>query len=179
MKPVIGWQDLTRYDFGQPLGKRWMSNCEIPDLDLLPQRYPQLKNVRFQAGLEVTVLHVGLWLLSGLTRINVIRNWSTYSNIITKLSEYFVWLGCDSGGMFVELKGVDENNKQKKISWQLVAEDGVGPNVPIISALLMIEKIEKKQIKAGAMPCMGLFDLNEFFNIAKNWGIYQRRVEHD
>ncbi len=173
---VYGWQDTERYDFGAPLGKRWMGNCDIPDLVLLPQRYPSLQSMRFKAGLEVTLLHGGLWLLSGLSRAGLVRNWSRYARALTKMSKWFIHWGSDSGGMFVELSGTDYQDQPKKILWQLVAEDGTGPNVPIISAELIVNRIADGREKTGAMPCMGLFTLEEFFSIASYWNIYQKEA---
>lgn len=173
---VYGWQNIERYDFGAPLGKRWMGNCDIPDLELLPQRYPTLQSVRFKAGLEVTLLHGGLWLLSGLSRAGMVRNWSRYARQLTRMSEWFIHLGSDSGGMFVELSGIDHQGQEKQIQWQLVAENGTGPNVPIISAELVVNSIVAGREKTGAMPCMGLFSLEEFFAIASYWHIYQQEV---
>ena len=150
-----------------------MSNCEIPDLDLLPAKYAELKNIHFQAGLEVTLLHVGLWLLSWLSRFGIVKNWQKYSKQLTRMSEWFITWGSDSGGMFVELEGVGLNNQTNKILWQLVAEEGVGPNIPTISAELIIQKISQGQVIPGAMPCMGLFNLVEFIEVAGRWNIYQ------
>lgn len=173
---VYGWQDLRRYDFGQPLGKRWMSNCDIPDLDLFTERYPDLKTIRFQAGLEVSLLHIGLWLLSGLTRIGIVTSWQKYTHILTRLSEYFMPLGTDSGGMFIEMEGIDYQGAKKNITWQLIADKGYGPNVPAISAELLINRIAEGNPVYGAMPCVGLFNLEDFFTIAQRWGIYQRNI---
>ncbi|MCF6194070.1 MAG: saccharopine dehydrogenase NADP-binding domain-containing protein, partial [Kangiellaceae bacterium] len=164
-KSVYGWQDLSRYDFGGPIGTRWMSNCDIPDLELLPAKYPSLKSVKFQAGLEVSILHLGLWFLSFFTRISLLKNWSRYASLLTNMSEWFSSLGSDSGGMFIELAGQDLDGSPKIIKWQLVAEDGVGPNVPIISALILIQKIAENKLNSGAQPCMGLFNLDEFFEV--------------
>ncbi len=171
---VLGWQDLCLYDFGGLLGKRWMSNCDIPDLALLPERYPDLKTVRFQAGLEVSLLHVGLWFLSFFSRIGLVKNWNRYSSILSRMSEWFADLGSDSGGMFIELKGVGQNGERNNVNWQIIAEDGVGPNIPTIAAEIMIQKISKGKIAKGAKPCMGLLNLTEFLVIAARWGIYQR-----
>lgn len=177
MQPVIGWQDIRRYDFGFPLGKRWMGNCEIPDLDLLPRRYPSIKNIRFQAGLEVALLHFGLWLLSGLSRFGLVKSLYPYTGVITYLSTWFMRWGSDSGGMYMEMKGECLSGEPKKIIWQLVAEDGSGPNVPAIAAELIISKIANQEIASGGTPCLGLFTLDEFFKIAGRWGIYQTTVE--
>jgi saccharopine dehydrogenase-like NADP-dependent oxidoreductase len=64
---VPGWGEVQRrrirIDRDQSLGKRWLSACDAPDLVLLPRLYPSLKSVEFYAGLELTLLHLGLWLL--------------------------------------------------------------------------------------------------------------------
>jgi len=172
-----GWQNLNRYDFGSPLGKRWMSNCEIPDIDLLPLRYPDLKTVHFQAGLEVALLHVGLWFLSWFSRVGMIKNLTRYTKILTRMSEWFIQLGTDRGGMYVALCGSDQNGRSKTINWQLVAENGVGINVPTIPSELIIRRLAKGKAVPGAMPCVGLFSLSEFFDVANRWGIYQTRRE--
>lgn len=172
---VIGWQGLERYYFGGSLGKRWMSYCEIPDLDLVPERFPDVKSVKFKAGLELSFLHLALYFLSGLVRIKLIKDLTVYSKILTRMSEWFLPWGSEDGGMYVDLEGKDENKKGKKISWQLVALNGSGPNVPTISAELIIKKMAAGNLTIGAMPCVGLFTLHEFFDIAKRWGICQRK----
>ncbi len=175
-RSIYGWQGLQQYDFGTPLGKRWLGNCNIPDLSLLPQRYPNLQTVQFKAGLEVPLLHLGLWLLSWPSRWTLIRDLSRYSTVIIKLSELFLRNGSDSGGMYIKLTGRDDHQQSKQIHWQLIAENGTGPNVPVIATELVIKHIAENKIVPGAMPCLGLFDLAEFFQIAARWGIYQREV---
>jgi len=172
---IYGWQNLNRYDFGSPLGKRWMSNCDIPDIDLLPILYPSIKSVHFQAGLEVTLLHVGLWFLSWFSRAGLIKNLARYTKILTRMSEWLIQFGTDSGGMYVELNGSDKNGQPKKINWQLVAENGVGINVPTIPSELIIKRLANGKAVPGATPCIGLFSLSEFFDVAERWGIYQTR----
>jgi hypothetical protein len=174
---IYGWQGLRLYDFGFPLGKRWMGNCNIPDLELLPSRYPELKTVHFQAGLEMTLLHIGLWCLSWPGRFGWVKNWTRYSKPLTGMSEWFIEWGSDNGGMYVELEGQNLDGASHRIAWQLVAENGVGINVPTISAELVIERISEGDLIVGAMPCVGLFNLSSFFAIADRWGIYQRRID--
>ncbi len=176
---IYGWQNLSLYDFGSPIGKRWMSNCDIPDLELLPVKYPELKSVKFQAGLEVSILHLGLWFLSLLSRIGWVKNWSPYANPITIMSEWFSSLGSDCGGMFVILEGVGLDNSDKKINWQLVAEDGLGPNIPTIPIEILIQKLSNYELESGAKSCLGMFSLDEFFAIADRWNIYQREACDD
>lgn len=176
---VYGWQDLRRYDFRGPLKKRWMGNCNIPDLDLLPARYPELNSIRFQAGLEVSLLHLGLWLLALPVRLRLVENLSGYSGLLLRMSDCFVNLGSDCGGMFVEIDGVDSQGLPKRVSWQLVAENAVGPNVPTIAVELVVARIAGGKTPAGAFPCMDFFTLPEFMAIASRWGIYQKETIHD
>ena len=176
-KTVFGWQNLRQHDFGLPLGKRWMSNCDIPDLALLPQYYPTVKTIRFQAGLEMGLLHVGLWCLSWLSRLRIVNNWARYSRMLTHLSECFMAFGSDSGGMYVELRGRNSEGESKLIAWQLIAENGVGINVPTISTELIIDRISRGDLIPGAMPCIGLFSLDRFFTVARRWNIKQKRLD--
>jgi hypothetical protein len=45
-----GWQDLRLQKYPE-LGSRLMANCDVPDLDLLPDKYG-IKKIRFSAGME-------------------------------------------------------------------------------------------------------------------------------
>src|SRR5262249_44153336 len=58
-----GWSDLRRHRFPLPVGRRWLANCDVPDLELLPQRYPSLKTVSFQAGFASGLGQLGVWSL--------------------------------------------------------------------------------------------------------------------
>ncbi len=59
-QPAIayGWQGLHRHSF-PGIGARWLSDIDVPDLDLLPAHYPSLQSVRFTAGVEVGLFHLG------------------------------------------------------------------------------------------------------------------------
>src|SRR5439155_10393980 len=47
---AYGWLNLTRHRFTPPLGRRWLGSCDVPDLELFPERYPTVRTVTFQAG---------------------------------------------------------------------------------------------------------------------------------
>ena len=51
-----GWGDTARLTFPQPVGRRRVHNCEVPDLELFPDHF-QARTVRFSAGLELNVLN--------------------------------------------------------------------------------------------------------------------------
>jgi saccharopine dehydrogenase-like NADP-dependent oxidoreductase len=55
-----GWGVPVRRDM-PGLGRRWLSLCETPDLDLVPARYAPRRAAIFRAGLELSVMHLGLF----------------------------------------------------------------------------------------------------------------------
>jgi saccharopine dehydrogenase-like NADP-dependent oxidoreductase len=55
---VHGWQGLHAVRYPE-LGTRLFGDCDIPDLDLFPHRYPDLRDLRFSAGHDVALLHLG------------------------------------------------------------------------------------------------------------------------
>ena len=54
---VHGWLDTQEHDFQKTVGVRRISRCDVPDLDLLPQRYPGVKTVSFRAGFASSTAH--------------------------------------------------------------------------------------------------------------------------
>ena len=54
---VYGWLDTQQHDFQKTVGVRRISRCDVPDLDLLPQRYPGVKTVSFHAGFASSTAH--------------------------------------------------------------------------------------------------------------------------
>lgn len=169
---VYGWQDAHRRYYGDNLGLRWHANCDIPDLELFPQHYPQLETVAFYAGLEVGLMHFLMWHMSWITRAKIIKNWRYFRRPIIALSNLFNKFGTDKGGMLMRLYGTNQQYQPLEITWTLIAEHGHGPNIPIIPAVIMVEKILKGEIEAGARPCFNMITLAEFDHIAAEWSIY-------
>lgn len=171
---VYGWQEIHRHPFPAPMGKRWLANCDIPDLELFQDYYPELKNIKFYAGLELGFLHVGLWLLSGIVRMRMIDNLARYSKIMTQMSTWVQSWGSDIGGMYIRLSGIDSNKQSKTIQWDLVAEQGHGPEIPTLPAIILAKKLASGALaKKGAMACVGLFSLAEFTQELEAWDIWQ------
>jgi hypothetical protein len=54
-----GWGRPIRREMSG-LGKRWLSLCETPDLDLVPAPFAPRAAAIFPAGLELSVMHLGL-----------------------------------------------------------------------------------------------------------------------
>lgn len=171
-KKVYGWQNLHRHYYGDYIGLRLHGNLDIPDLELLPQRYPTLKTVTFYAGLEVPILHWFMWYMSWVTRGGIIKNWSTFIKPINAMSHWFDKLGTENGGMYIHLSGSNADYQPLDIYWRLVAEKGDGPQIPVIPSVIMAGKIIEGLVPAGAKPCLGLFTLEDFDKALKSWHIY-------
>jgi saccharopine dehydrogenase-like NADP-dependent oxidoreductase len=162
LKTVWGWQGLTRHRFPE-IGPRWLGDCEIPDLDLFPQRYPTLQTVRFKAGAEVGSFHLALWALSWLCRFGLLRLPRRLVRPLLAIKHQLRFLGSDQGGMFVSLEGRGHDGARQRIDWHLVAKSGHGPFVPAVPAVLLAKKlIRGSAMPVGARPCLDLFTLDEF-----------------
>lgn len=171
MQNVYGWQNLRVRQYPN-LGWRLLGNCDVPDLEIFPARYPTLKQIRFYAGLEIPFIHIGLWALSGLVRIGIIRNLSAFAPFLLKTSFLFDWAGSDVSGFHMELSGKDERSAEKTIIFELTARSGHGPYIPCMPAILMAKKLAGGEItKTGATPCIGLIIRDEYLNALKDLDI--------
>lgn len=165
-----GWQDLYLQTY-PGIGKRWMANCEIPDLDLLPQKY-NIKSIRFSAGMENPALHLGIWLVSWLVRIFPFINLQKYAKFFLRLSNIFNFFGSDDGGMHMIIKGKDLSGKIVERKWFIIALNSDGPNIPTIPAIVLAKKLYRGELNLiGAMPCVGLVSLDEYLEELKEFAI--------
>lgn len=167
---AYGWQDLYRQSY-PALGKRWMANCEVPDLDLLPQRYG-IKSIHFSAGMELTFMHMGIWLMSWCVRLGIPLNLPKKSAFLLKASNWFDRFGSPDGGMHLILKGTDEKGESKEISWFIIAKDGDGPQIPTIPSIVLAKKMVSGELNdAGALPCVGLVTLGEYISELEDFNV--------
>ncbi len=159
---VYGWQGLSRHRFPQ-IGARWMSHVSVPDLDLLPARYPTLRIACFHAGLEVAPFHLALWSLSWLVRARLVRDLGALAAPLMGAKRWLRVFGSDRGGMFVTMRGRAADGNQKVLSWHLIASSRHGPYVPTIASVILAKRLAAEQGPApGARPCFGLFTLADF-----------------
>lgn len=163
-KDVYGWQGLRARKYsGQ--GWRLLGNCNVPDLELFPKMYPELKTVQFYAGLELPFIHLTLWALSWLVRIGVVKNLEPLAPQLLKLSFLFDWLGSANSGFHMDLTGKDENGENKTIKFELTARSGDGPFIPCMPAILLAKKLANDEIKdKGAIPCVGVITKKEYLD---------------
>lgn len=166
-----GWQDTHAQTY-PVMGRRYLSTCDIPDLDLLPPAYG-LTSIRFGAGLELGFMHLGLWALSGLVRAGLPLNLPALAEPLLAISNIFDVFGNDVGGMHVTLSGQDHDGKALKRSWFIVAKSGDGPQIPCVPAILLAKRLHEKDpgLSSGAYPCVGLIRLEDYLNELRRFDI--------
>lgn len=154
-----GWSGLYRRDFGRA-GRRRVSLCETPDLDLFPARFQPRGRGLFLAGLEPWPAHLGAWALGGVVRAFGFDPVPLARALVT-LSRWTSVFGSDRGAMRVEVYGVDRRGGAVRAVWRLVAEPGEGPVTPGLPALAAIKAIAAGRIAPGARACVGVLSLED------------------
>ena len=171
MRDVYGWQSLHRHHY-PGLGKRMLGNCEIPDLDLFPKRYPTLKTIRFYAGLELPLVHVTLWIISGLVRIGIVRKLERTAKLLLRISYLFDYFGSDSSALHMQISGVDSTGAIKETTFDLTARKGDGTYLPCMPAILLARKLANGELfETGARPCVDLITLDEYLGALSDLNI--------
>ncbi|MEJ2443093.1 MAG: saccharopine dehydrogenase NADP-binding domain-containing protein [Exilibacterium sp.] len=163
-KSVYGWQGLHARKYSG-LGWRLLGNCNVPDLELFPKIYPELKTVRFYAGLELPFIHVTLWALSWFVRVGIFKSLKSTAPLLLKLSFLFDCLGSANSAFHMDLKGRGKNGENKTVQFELTARSGDGPFIPCMPAILLAKKLANDEIKIkGATPCIGIITKKEYLD---------------
>lgn len=159
---VRGWQSLRRMQVPGH-GVRWVARCDVPDLDILPARYPELRHCDFRAGLELRRMHWGLWLASWAVRARLVPGLERWAEPLLRASEWWLQAGSDTEVMRVQMRGIGHSGEPRHVQWQLMATDGSGPQIPATAAVVLARKLARGELPdGGAKPCLDFFTLDEF-----------------
>ena len=165
---VYGWQDFTRRDYPQPLGRRWLGNCDVPDLELFPQRYAPVKTVVFRAGVAMRVGMFSTWSASWLVRAGLMKSLLPYVPLLRRGALAIERFGSRSSGMHVTLRGLDQESRPISRTWWLLAHNNHGPQVPCFPVIALARKLLRGEVRTrGAMPCMGLLTIDEILAVGR------------
>jgi hypothetical protein len=160
-----GWLDRRSHTFPRPVGERLFGRCDVPDLDLFPARYPGVKSVSFHAGIATDTGQKAIEFLARQVRDGRIRSALPFAGIFHFLARWMQPLLSDTGGMYVELSGLDPAGAPLELTWQLVAGDNQGPHIPCAPAVALVRKIAAGLAPPpGAGPCMGMLTLDEILD---------------
>jgi hypothetical protein len=175
-KTRTGWMDLRRVPLS--FGSRCAALCDVPDLALLPKRYPSLRTVRFHAALEFGIQHFALWMLAALRRSGVPLPMDRWAGPMNRAAALLDPLGGEWGGMWISAVGEMRAGRRLRRTWQLTVPANDGPEIPCIAAILMAQRIGRGEVVApGAAPCMGYLKLADFQPAFARWGIQTQTEE--
>jgi|SRR5579862_325453 len=160
---TYGWLELRRHQFPQPLGRRWLGSCDVPDLALFPRRFAGVRTVSFQAGPASDAGHLLVWGLAQLVRAGMLRSLAPLARPLHRLSRWVEPLLSDQGGMFVWLQGQGHDQAPLSVRWNLLARQNHGAHIPCGAAIALAGKLAAGAgLPAGAMPCTGLLTVEEY-----------------
>ena len=134
-----GWQELRRVRM-DGVGTRWAAACDVPDLELLPARYPGVRTVQFRAALEVGIQHFALWTAAALRRAGLPLSLDRWAGPLDRAATFLDKLGSEKGGMAVTVTGTRPDGSRACIEWRVVADANHGPEIPCMAAILIARK---------------------------------------
>lgn len=143
------------------LGPRWLSLCETPDLDVVPERFGVRRSVTFRAGLELPLMHLGLFAATIPVRLGLLRSLESMAGAFRWMAELLDGWGTDRGGMLVTVSGIGADGAPAAATWTLLAEAGDGPYIPTLPALAAIRAMASGELnRPGASVCAGVLELD-------------------
>jgi hypothetical protein len=130
---------------------------EVPDLEALPEEWPNARDIWVGAGPTPALLHRLLWLAAWLVRLRVLRSLVPLAPIMDRVVNRVRW-GEHRGGMIVEVTG---NGVTR--SWHMLAEGDAGPLIPSMAIEAVIRKCLAGEVpEPGARPAHHALELADY-----------------
>ena len=144
------------------LHERLFSLVDVPDLRLLPKRWPDLRSVWFGAGPAPVVLHRVFVALARLVHQGALPSLLSAASLFYRARKLASW-GEARGGMYVRVGGVGVDGAPLRREWCLVAEGDDGPFIPAMAAAALVLKRRDGQApEPGARTALGAVDYRDF-----------------
>lgn len=162
-----------------PLSPRRFSLVDVPDLLLAREVFPGLKTLWFGAAPQPEFGHTALSAAAQLVSAKLLPSLVPFSRVIEPLANRLTW-GEARGGMFLRLTGLDHMGKRADLSWNLIAEDDAGPNIPAMAAAALIKRcLAGNPPEPGARPAHEALELADFEPFFANLAIRHGVVVHE
>ena len=158
----FGWQDLHAVPFalpGRAAFRRLVARADVPDLDLLVARLSGNPSVGFFAGTESRLANLALWLASWPVRWRWLASLAGLAPLLLPLQRMTSLWGGDTSGMVVRLFGTRGDRRLER-RWTLVATNGDGPEIPILAAAALVERLAA--LEPGARDAGEALELADF-----------------
>ena len=171
-----GLAETRRYTIAPPgfvpLIPLTYSLVDVPDLELLTDTWPQVRNVWMGAGPVPASLHLMLRWFAKAVQWHLIPTIAPLARLIFRTINVLRW-GEHRGGMFIEVEGRNAANISVKRSWHLVAEGRDGPYIPSMA----VEAIVRNWL-VGKRPGVGARAATQELELADYRPLFARREIH-
>jgi hypothetical protein len=140
-----------------PLGRRRFSLVDAPDLSVLPQLWPSLRDVWVGAGTVPEIMHRVLNIFAWGVRLRLLPSLLPFARLMHWTTNHLRW-GEHRGGMFVEI----ESGAVIR-SWHMIAEGDDGPFIPSMACAAIIRRcLDGKSPAAGARAALNDLELEDY-----------------
>lgn len=159
-----GWSGIRRERYavpGAPPLSRLVALVDVPDHDSVPQALPGRPATTFRAGPELGFQLLGIWLLAWTVRWGWARSLVPLAPLLRRLQRLTARLCSDRSAMAVTVRGLADGQAVCR-RWTLVADEGDGPEVPVLAAQLLARRIAAGTLPLGARHAGAELDLRDF-----------------
>ncbi|MDE0129127.1 MAG: DUF4166 domain-containing protein [Gammaproteobacteria bacterium] len=148
-----------------PLFPRKFSLVDVPDLQLLADEWPEVRDVWMGAAPEPSILHWLLRRFAGLVRLGLVPSLAPLARLIHSTANNVRW-GEHRGGMFVEVGGRDAEGADISRSAHLLAEGHHGLYIPSMAVEAIVRNwLDGRLPTAGARPATAELALSDYARV--------------
>jgi len=138
----------------------------VPDLALFPRRYPTAGSMVSRAGVAQRTSMLAICLGACAVRAGLLRSMIPLVPRLHRIALARAGRGSRDSAMQVQVRGVDAAARRLTRTWTLLAGSDHGPCIPCFPAVALARKLLRGEVSTrGAMPCMGLLDLQEILAV--------------
>jgi Domain of unknown function (DUF4166)/Saccharopine dehydrogenase NADP binding domain len=155
-----------------PLDKRMFSLVDVPDLQALPQLWPEADDIWMGAAPVPEILHRLLAGLAWLVRLRLLPSLAPFAPLLHFATNHIRW-GEHRGGMFVAVEGTDTAGAPVTRSWHLLAEGDDGPLIPSMAiAAIVRAALQDRAPQPGARAAIRQLELDDYAPLFATRTIY-------
>ena len=150
-----------------PLGNRRFSLADAPDLKVLPELWPGLRDIWMGAGTVPASLHRVLNVFAFAVRLKLLPSLLPFAPLMHWTRNTLRW-GAHRGGMYVAIQGVaidgtNEPGASIERSWHMIAEGDDGPFIPAMACEAFIRHcLDGKRPASGARAATTDLELTDY-----------------
>jgi Domain of unknown function (DUF4166)/Saccharopine dehydrogenase NADP binding domain len=145
-----------------PLGNRRFSLADAPDLKVLPELWPDLRDIWMGAGTVPESMQRVLNVFAFAVRLKLLPSLLWFAPLMHWMRNTLRW-GTHRGGMYVAIQGTDEHGAPIERSWHMIAEGDDGPFIPAMACEAFIRHcVDGKRPASGARPATTDLELTDY-----------------